>query len=138
MLRSLLDKNGYRLIGSSNLGQYVSMALIQEIEQIKKELEMPGQVGFIRDISVILDELYLYVCEVLKTLEKRRQMFNEKKLCYNCGREGHGANYCLCDTPSCSASRVVHLKVAVEEFQRKLNSFIARGKSPRHIIADNA
>ena len=27
-------------------------------------------------------------------------MFNEKKLCYNCGREGHGANYCLCDTPS--------------------------------------
>ena len=39
---------------------------------------------------------------------------------------------------SCSASRVVHQKVAVEEFQRKLNSFIARRKSPRHIIADNA
>ena len=37
MLRSLLEKNGYRLTGSSNLGQYVSMALKQEIEQIKEE-----------------------------------------------------------------------------------------------------
>ena len=37
MLRSLLEKNGYRLTGSSNLGQYVSMALKQEIEQIKQE-----------------------------------------------------------------------------------------------------
>ena len=33
-------------------------------------------------------------CEVFDTLEKRRQFFREKKLCYNCGREGHGANYC--------------------------------------------
>ena len=49
MLRSLLEKNGY-LTGSSNLGQYVSMALKQEIEQIKQELEMPGQVGLTRDI----------------------------------------------------------------------------------------
>ncbi|PFX14310.1 DNA-directed primase/polymerase protein [Stylophora pistillata] len=55
MLRSLLEKNGYRLTGSSNLGQYVSMALKQEIEQIKHELEMPGQVGLTRDISVIFD-----------------------------------------------------------------------------------
>ena len=55
MLRSLLEKNGYRLTGSSNLGQYVSMALKQEIEQIKQELEMPGQVGLTRDISVIFD-----------------------------------------------------------------------------------
>ena len=55
MLRSLLEKNGYRLTGSSNLGQYVSMALKQEIEQIKQELEMPGQVGMARDISVIFD-----------------------------------------------------------------------------------
>ena len=54
-------------------------------------------------------------CEVFDTLEKRRQFFREKKLCYNCGREGHGANYCrsspcfkcklrhhtsLCDRPS--------------------------------------
>ena len=39
MLRSLLEKNGHRLTGSSNLGQYVSMALKQEIEQIKQELE---------------------------------------------------------------------------------------------------
>ena len=50
MLRSL-----YRLTGSSNLGQYVSMALKQEIEQIKQELEMPGQVGLTTDISVIFD-----------------------------------------------------------------------------------
>ena len=55
MLRSLLEKNGYRLTGSSNLGQYVSMALKQEIEQIKQELEMPGQVGMTTDISVIFD-----------------------------------------------------------------------------------
>jgi len=55
MLRSLLEKNGYRLTGSSNLGQYVSMALKQEIEQIKQELEMPGQVGLTRDISVIFE-----------------------------------------------------------------------------------
>ena len=55
MLRSLLEKNGYRLTGSSNLGQYVSMALKQEIEQNKQELEMPGQVGMTRDISVIFD-----------------------------------------------------------------------------------
>ena len=33
-------------------------------------------------------------CEVFNSLEKRRQFFHEKKLCYNCGREGHGANYC--------------------------------------------
>ena len=33
MLRSLSEKNGYRLTGSSNLGQYVSIALKQEIEQ---------------------------------------------------------------------------------------------------------
>ena len=31
------------------------MALKQEIEQIKQELEMPGQVGLTRDISVIFD-----------------------------------------------------------------------------------
>ena len=55
MLRSLLEKNGYRLTGSSNLRQYVSMALKQEIEQIKQQLEMPGQVGMTRDISVIFD-----------------------------------------------------------------------------------
>ena len=55
VLRSLLEKNGYRLTGSSNLGQYVSMALKQEIEQIKQELKMPGQVGLTRDISVIFD-----------------------------------------------------------------------------------
>ena len=50
-----MSKNGYRLTGSSNLGQYVSMALKQEIKQIKQELEMPGQVGLTRDISVIFD-----------------------------------------------------------------------------------
>ena len=33
-------------------------------------------------------------CEVFNTVEKRRQFFHENKLCYNCGREGHGANCC--------------------------------------------
>ena len=47
MLRSLLEKNSYRLTGSSHLRQYVSMALKQEIERIKQELE--------RDLSVIFD-----------------------------------------------------------------------------------
>ena len=37
MLRSLLEKNGYRLTGRSHLGQYVSMALKQEIERIKQD-----------------------------------------------------------------------------------------------------
>ena len=55
VLRCLLEKNRYRLTGSSNLGQYVSMALKQEIEQIKQELEMPGQAVLRRDISVIFD-----------------------------------------------------------------------------------
>ena len=35
MLRSLLGNNSYRLTGSSHLGQYVSMAVEQEIERIK-------------------------------------------------------------------------------------------------------
>ena len=55
MLRSLLEKNGYRLTASSHVGQYVSMALKQEIERINQELEMPGQVGMTRDLSVIFD-----------------------------------------------------------------------------------
>ena len=45
--------NGNQLAQVLNLGQYVSMALKQEIEQIKQELEMPGQVGLTRDISAI-------------------------------------------------------------------------------------
>ena len=55
MLRSLLEKNSYRLTGSSHLRQYVSMALKQEIERIKQELEMPGQLSMTRDLSVIFD-----------------------------------------------------------------------------------
>ena len=35
MLRSLLENNSYRLTGSSDLGQYVSTAVKQEIERIK-------------------------------------------------------------------------------------------------------
>ena len=38
MLQSLLEKNSYRLTGSSQLGQYISMALKQEIERNKQEL----------------------------------------------------------------------------------------------------
>ena len=53
MLRSLLEKNSYRLTGSSHLRQYVSMALKQEIERIKQELKMIGQVGMTRALSVI-------------------------------------------------------------------------------------
>ena len=53
MLRSLLEKNSYRLTASSRLGQYVSMALKQEIERIKQELKMIGQVGMTRALSVI-------------------------------------------------------------------------------------
>ena len=45
LLRSLLEKNSYRLTGNSYIGQYVSMTLKQEIERIKQESEMPGQVG---------------------------------------------------------------------------------------------
>ena len=53
MLRSLLEKNSYRLAGNSYLGQYVSMTLKQEIERIQQESDMPGQVGMIRDRMII-------------------------------------------------------------------------------------
>ena len=33
-------------------------------------------------------------CGVFDTIKKRRNLFHERKLCYNCGREGHGASYC--------------------------------------------
>ena len=36
MLRSLLEKNSYRLTGNSYLGQHVSMTLKQEIERIQQ------------------------------------------------------------------------------------------------------
>ena len=55
MLRSLLEKNSYRLTGNCYIGQYVSMTLKQEIERIKQESEMPGQVGMTRDLSIIFD-----------------------------------------------------------------------------------
>ena len=55
MLRSLLEKNSYRLTGNCYIGQYVSMTLKQEIERIKQESEMPGQVGMTRDLSTIFD-----------------------------------------------------------------------------------
>ena len=53
MLRSLLEKNSYRLTGNSYLRQYVSMTLKQEIERIQQESDMPGQVGMIRDRMII-------------------------------------------------------------------------------------
>ena len=31
---------------------------------------------------------------VFDTIEKRRNFFYERRLCYNCGREGHGASHC--------------------------------------------
>ena len=55
MLRSLLEKNSYQLTGNSYKGQYVSMTLKQEIERIKQESEMPGQVGMTMDLSTIFD-----------------------------------------------------------------------------------
>ena len=33
-------------------------------------------------------------CEVVKTVEARRQFFQEKKLCFNCGRPGHWGKHC--------------------------------------------
>ena len=41
--------------GSTNLGQYGSIVLKQEIERIKDELAMPGQVALTTDLSIILD-----------------------------------------------------------------------------------
>ena len=52
MLRPIKEKNGYRLTGSSDLDQYVSMALI---ENIKQELRMPCELDTTRDLSVIFD-----------------------------------------------------------------------------------
>ena len=33
-------------------------------------------------------------CEVVNTIEARRQFFQEKKLCFNCGRSGHSGKQC--------------------------------------------
>ena len=55
MLRPLLEKNGYRFTGSTNQGQYISIVLKQEIEQIKEALGLPGQVGLTRDLSINFD-----------------------------------------------------------------------------------
>ena len=51
----LLEKNGYRLTGSSNLGQYISLIFKQETERIKHEISSPGNVGMTRDVSVIFN-----------------------------------------------------------------------------------
>ena len=54
MLRPLLENNGYRFTGSIHQRQYI-IVLKQEIEQIKEELALPGQVGLTRDLSTIFD-----------------------------------------------------------------------------------
>ena len=54
-LHPLLERNGYRLIGSSNLGQYISLIFKQETGRIKHEISSPGNVGMTRDVSVIFD-----------------------------------------------------------------------------------
>lgn len=56
-LRPLLEKNGYRLTSSPNLGQYISLIFKQEIERIKHEISVPGNVEMTltRDVSVIFD-----------------------------------------------------------------------------------
>jgi len=59
---------------------------------------------------------------------------------YKITKKEKGKCYVLLFT--CSTSRAVHLEVTksqtAEEFQRKLNSFIARRTRPRRIISDNA
>ena len=45
-------------------------------------------------------------CEVFNTLGKRRQFFYERKLYYNCGRKGHGVNYCR--SPPCFKCNLKH------------------------------
>ncbi|CAB4040917.1 DNA-directed primase polymerase, partial [Paramuricea clavata] len=54
-LRPLLEKNGYRLTGSSNLGQYISLTFKQETERIKQEISAPGSTEMTREVSVIFD-----------------------------------------------------------------------------------
>ena len=53
--RYLLEKNGYRLTGSSNLGQYISLIFKRETERVKRELSLPGSADGTRDVSVIFD-----------------------------------------------------------------------------------
>ena len=59
---------------------------------------------------------------------------------YKITKKERGKCYVLIFT--CATSRAVHLEVTksqtAEEFQRKLNSFIARKTRPRLIISDNA
>ena len=72
MMQSLLEKNSYRLTGSSQLGQYISMALKQEIEQNKKELSLLNVVEFsfklfMAIITQVLN-LQAWVCFVEKLM----------------------------------------------------------------------
>ena len=51
-LRPLEEKNGYRLTGCSNLGQYISLIFKQEMERLKRELALPGSPDGTRDVLI--------------------------------------------------------------------------------------
>ena len=55
MLCPLLEKSGYQLTSSTNLGQYIDLIFKQEVARIKKKLSLPGDVEVTRDVSVIFD-----------------------------------------------------------------------------------
>ena len=61
-------------------------------------------------------------------------------LTYKINKKEQGKSYVLIF--SCAASRAVHLELTksqtAEEFQRKLNAFIARRTRPKLFISDNA
>ena len=39
------------------------------------------------------DDHWGQACGVFDTIEKRRNFFHKRRLCYNCGHEGHGASH---------------------------------------------
>ena len=57
-------------------------------------------------------------------------------LSYKIAKQQQGKCYIVIFT--CATSRTVHLEMTAEEFQRKLNVFIARRKRPQLIISERA
>ena len=71
---------------------------LQQCLRRHKVDDSPGNTGDVRqkkrETLVPQGKHWGDACEVVKTVEARRQFFQEKKLCFNCGRPGHWGKHC--------------------------------------------
>jgi len=63
-------------------------------------------------------------CKVVKTVEARRQFFQEKKLCFHCGRPGHWGKHCR--SRGWSLPTITPVKIKEEIFWAYLNTGAGR------------